>query len=248
MGCAWFGSQWGPGGLWLGAALGWLAAAGLDTSTFPPGLRRRLSGPGGRWLAVWVRLTDPLVRISRPLRRLRSDPAAPPEGRGLLSAETRATLTPEGGRLDREERVLLRRLLASEAILVSDIMTRWDQVDTLPADASPGAACRAFQASGHSRLPLVSGDAVVGMITVKNLLAANEDAAGDVRAMMHPVYFVRYDTVVQGVFDEMREARVHLAVVVNRLGRPVGVVTIEDMLEEIVGELYDEREAPGGTA
>ena len=59
------------------------------------------------------------------------------------------------------------------------------------------------------------------------------------------MYFVRQEVTVQALFDELQEARVHLAVVVDRLGRKVGIVTMEDVLEEIVGEIHDERERPG---
>ena len=65
---------------------------------------------------------------------------------------------------------------------------------------------------------------------------------------MRPVYFVRENAVVQDLLDELQEAHAHLAVVVDPLGRSVGLVTMEDILEEIVGELYDEREAPEGTS
>ena len=69
--------------------------------------------------------------------------------------------------------------------------------------------------------------------------------AGSIRAILRPVYFVRQEVTVQALFDELQEARVHLAVVVDRLGRKVGIVTMEDILEEIVGEIHDERERPG---
>ena len=65
---------------------------------------------------------------------------------------------------------------------------------------------------------------------------------------MRPPYFVRQEPVIQEVLDALRRAREHLAVVVDELGRPVGVVTVEDILEELVGELYDEREAPAEDA
>jgi CBS domain containing-hemolysin-like protein len=66
------------------------------------------------------------------------------------------------------------------------------------------------------------------------------------RERLRPAYFVRQEETIQDLLDELREARVHLAVVVDRLGRRVGIVTVEDVLEEIVGELHDERERERG--
>jgi CBS domain containing-hemolysin-like protein len=63
-----------------------------------------------------------------------------------------------------------------------------------------------------------------------------------VGALLRPVYFVRREETVADLLDELQEGRVHLAVVVDVLGRHVGIVTMEDVLEEIVGELHDERE------
>jgi magnesium and cobalt transporter len=157
------------------------------------------------------------------------------ESASHLYAETRATLAPAEVPLGREERRLLRRLLANTAILVSDIMTPWSRVNTVPAGSPDGEVASALRASGHSRLPVVESDRVVGVVTVKDTLAGRG---------VRPVHFVRRETTVQELLDELREARTHLAVVVDRFGRAVGIVTVEDVLEEIVGELYDEREAP----
>ncbi len=90
----------------------------------------------------------------------------------------------------------------------------------------------------------------MGLVTVKDLLpypAANRATPRSLGEVLRPAYFVRQEETIQDLFDELREARLHLAVVVDRLGRTVGIVTVEDMLEEIVGELHDERER-GGSA
>jgi CBS domain containing-hemolysin-like protein len=159
-----------------------------------------------------------------------------------MLAESQASRTAAGSELGRDERRFLRRILASTGILVTDILTRWDAVRWIPARTRVAEAVAAVRESGHSRLPVVDQGRVVGVVNVKDLLAVN----GNARAMLpiRPAYFVRQEVTVRALLEELRAARAHLTVVVDRLGRMVGIVTMEDVLEEIVGELHDEREAP----
>jgi CBS domain containing-hemolysin-like protein len=222
--------------------LGWISVVGMEGG----GVRwiRRL----GRWrrgagYAVWSRVTQPAARLVRPLLPFRvRRPQADAPARVL--AEAQATLLTGGGRLGQSERRFLRRLLASTSILVTDILTRWDAVHRIDVDASVEDAVACAHRSGHSRLPVVEEGRVVGLVTAKDLLPRiHEDGkGGTIRDLLLPVYFVRQDQTVKALLEELQKARVHLAVVVNRLGRAVGIVTMEDVLEEIVGELHDERE------
>ncbi len=229
-------------GAWL---LGAFTTAAADATGGTRAVRRLGRLRGGAVYAAWARLTLPAARLSRPLLALRLPTPAEEEAGSLVSAESRAALAAAGGRLGREERRLLRRLLAGTTKVVADLMTPWDRVYTLDAGATVAEAAAAVHASGHSRLPATEGGRVVGLVTVKDLLPRTHGAAtdtGPVRAILRPVYFVRRETTMEDLLDEFQEARVHLAVVVDRLGRREGIVTMEDVLEEIVGELHDERE------
>jgi CBS domain-containing protein len=231
----------GATGIVLGLLLGWTLVAGADAAG-GEWTRRFADARSGLAYGIWVRATDPAVAVARPLLRRRR-PGDDETDTGRVLAEARASLSPAGGRLGQEERRLLRRLLASTAILVSDIMTRWSRVRTVAADADPAAVIATFRESGHSRLPVLDDGRVTGLLTIKDLLVAGTDEAGSGVAL-RPVHFLRSEMVVQDAFDEMRASQVHLAVVVDRYGTPVGILTVEDILEEIVGELHDEREAP----
>ena len=225
------------------AVAGWWLAAAADISGGRTWARAASRFPRGAGFSVWARLTHPVVRVARPLLRLRVGLAPDNAARGMVLAESRAQLTPTGSRLNRNERRILRRLLASSAILVADIMTGWSEVNTLPHDAGIAEAVAAVKESGRSRLPVMREGRVVGLVTVKDLLALDGGSV-PLAHVLRPAYYVREDTTVQGLLDEMQVNRVHLAVVVDRMGREVGLATMEDVLEEIVGELYDEREAP----
>jgi CBS domain-containing protein len=237
LGLAMGAKLWGGPGVLAGGVLGFLFSAAAENAGSTARLVPLASWRGGSGLGIWIRLTGPIARLA-PSHSW--DKTSAPDAKGLVLTESRASLLPT--RLEREERILLRRLLASAAIIVSDIMTRWNKVVTVSADANRAEALKQIQESGHSRLPVVDKDSVVGLVMAKTMLTSSLNAR--VSSVQQACWFLRDDTIVQDALDEMRDARTHLAVVMDRLGRPVGLITIEDILEEIVGELYDEREAP----
>lgn len=227
--------------------LGWVAAASADAAGGGGLLRRACRARSGSGYAAWARVTQPAARLAHPILALRNRRVKASNEPHNLYAESQAALTPAGGRLGHEERRFLRRLLASAAMRVEAIMTPWDRVHGLASDLLPGQACPLLRASGHSRQPVIDAGRIVGLVTGKDLLLARQNTPtlplGD---LVRPVHYVRHDATASEVLEEFQALRVHLGIVVDRLGRPVGVVTIEDMLEEIVGELYDERERHGG--
>ena len=220
----------GPVSLRLGilaGLLGWAAAASADASGGGPLLRR----------------------LARPLLRLRAQNGSGSAEPHNLFVEHQAALTPAGGRLGFEERRFLRKLLASTTLRVESIMTPWGRVRGLGADLEAREAGALLKASGHSRQPVLENGRVLGMVTAKDLLlACRENPEELVRTLARPAHYVRTDAMASEVLEEFQVRRVHLGIVVDALGRYVGLVTMEDLLEEIVGELYDERERHGSPA
>jgi CBS domain-containing protein len=229
----------------LAIFMGWITAASAEAAGGGRLVRRLARLRGGLGYGAWARISEPGARLARPLLSLRAPPSPSGAHQTLVLAETQAALTRSGAELGRVERRFLRRLLASTSIVVADIMTRWESVRWIDGSADGDEAAAVIRESGHTRLPVRDGERVVGLLTAKNLLVhtrAVDTAPGSVRDLMRPVYFVRQEETMKRLLDELQEARVHLAVVVDRLGRHVGIVTMEDVLEEIVGELHDERE------
>ena len=222
--------------------VGWLLGATAEASGGGAIARHWGRARGGMLYGLWARILHPLARLLQPLLKLRlpsrSDLVAPIR----MLAESQASRTAAGSELGRDERRFLRRMLASTGILVTDILTRWDAVRWIPAQTPVAEAVAAVRESGHSRLPVVEDGRVVGVVNVKDLLAVNGN--GRTSLPIRPAYFVRQEVTVRALLEELRAARAHLTVVVDRMGRMVGIVTMEDVLEEIVGELHDEREAP----
>jgi CBS domain containing-hemolysin-like protein len=115
----------------------------------------------------------------------------------------------------------------------------------LPADGTIEAAIDAIVAEGHSRIPVYedSLDEIVGILYAKDLLPYLRDAAAQrptVRSLLRPPVFVPESMSIDDLLHELQRRKVHIAIVLDEYGGTAGLVTIEDLLEEIVGEIQDE--------
>ncbi|HEV8508853.1 MAG TPA: hemolysin family protein [Gemmatimonadales bacterium] len=137
-----------------------------------------------------------------------------------------------------------------------EVMTPRTEIVALPAEASLAEAADRVAAAGRSRYPVTgeSLDDVVGIVHAKDilrgLLAGSEAPVQDIA---RPAFFVPGTREVEDVLADMKRQKVHLAIVLDEFGGTAGLVTMEDLLEEIVGPIYDEYDqapaaAPGGAA
>jgi CBS domain containing-hemolysin-like protein len=159
---------------------------------------------------------------------------------------------PAVGDLSPIERQMLRNLLHFGESNVADIAVPRADIIAVPSDISFAELVRAFAEAGHSRLPVYeeSLDSVVGMVHVKDVFAVQVAGAPppeDISALLRKPLYVPESMGVLDLLARMRAERVHLAIVVDEFGGTEGLVTIEDVVEEIVGEIEDEHdeEAPG---
>ncbi len=149
-----------------------------------------------------------------------------------------------------EERELISSVLEFTDTLVREVMVPRTDMVTLPADASTDEALDVVIASGKSRIPVVGEglDDVVGVLYARDLLKLHDDDAPPVTCATigRDPYFVPETKRISELLREMQANRVHLALVVDEFGSTAGLVTIEDLIEEIVGEIVDEydREEP----
>ena len=149
----------------------------------------------------------------------------------------------EEGVIDEEQGELLQSALEFSETTVADVLTLWDDVTKLSLDMKRDEIVRLMLSSKHSRLPVLDGDRVVGVLMQKNFLKAYITGARcDIRALMSRPSFVSLDAVIDELLEEMSKNKCYLSVVLDREGKPLGVVTIEDFLEELVGEIFDEDE------
>jgi CBS domain containing-hemolysin-like protein len=150
------------------------------------------------------------------------------------------------GDLSPTERQMLRNLLHFGERTAGDIcVTRGDMI-AVPSTIGFDDLVRAFADAEHSRLPVYgeSLDEVVGMIHIKDVFKVSVDVDRDrsVRALMREPLFIPESMGVLDLLARMRAQRMHLAIVVDEFGGTEGLVTIEDVVEEIVGDIEDEHD------
>ena len=144
------------------------------------------------------------------------------------------------------ERDLLLNLLRFGALTAEDAMVPRNDITAVEIAATLDQVVATIKAEGHSRMPLYRGnlDDVVGMIHVRDVMRHwGEDGPFDPNAIRRDILFVPQSMPIPALLKEMRETRLHMAVVVDEYGGTHGLVTIEDLVEEIVGEIEDEHDA-----
>jgi len=148
------------------------------------------------------------------------------------------------GALEQEQKEMIEGVIEFHDVPTTEVMTPRTDIVFLHAQTSLVEAQRIAMESGFSRYPVFekSRDDVVGVLHVRGLLAATgqNTTESTVRQLMRPPYFTPETTPVGELLEDMRRRKVHLAVVLDEFGGTAGLVTLEDILEEIVGEIEDE--------
>jgi CBS domain containing-hemolysin-like protein len=153
---------------------------------------------------------------------------------------------PIAGDLTPTERQMLRNLLHFGERTAGDICVTRGEIMAVPSTITFDGLVRAFADAEHSRLPVYgeSLDRVIGMIHIKDVFQAQVDPARDraIPALLREPLFVPESMSVIDLLARMRSQRIHLALVVDEFGGTEGLVTIEDVVEEIVGDIEDEHD------
>ncbi|MGI8567510.1 MAG: hemolysin family protein [Pyrinomonadaceae bacterium] len=152
------------------------------------------------------------------------------------------------GNLEEEEQRLINRVFDFSDAEVREAMIPRTAVEALPVTATLDETKKAFRSSGYSRLPVYRErlDEIVGVIFMKDVLSQLDGTTPeqpfvfDMEKMLHPPLFVPATAKLGSVLKRMQQARTHLAFAVDEHGGMEGIVTLEDLLEEIVGEIDDE--------
>ena len=152
-----------------------------------------------------------------------------------------------GGDLTAVERTMLRNLLHFSEHRVDDVMVPRSDIVAIDESAGFADCIAAFAEHGHSRLPVYRDtlDSIIGMIHIKDVfavLASGEQPPESLEAFIRQPRFVPQNMSVLALLDEMRRTRTHLAIVLDEYSGTEGLVTIEDLVEEIVGEIEDEHD------
>ncbi|NVE94231.1 hemolysin family protein [Altererythrobacter lutimaris] len=158
--------------------------------------------------------------------------------------------TPDNGDLSPVERQMLRNLLHFSEHDADDVAVPRGEIIAVPTSSSWDELIAAFSEHGHSRMPVYREtlDEVIGMIHIKDVfpfLAEKQEPPRDWTTLMRQPLYVPQARGALDVLADMRARRVHLAIVLDEFSGTDGIITIEDLVEEIVGEIEDEHdEAP----
>jgi CBS domain containing-hemolysin-like protein len=150
----------------------------------------------------------------------------------------------EEGIINEEENAMIRSIFALRDTVVREVMVPRTDMACIPLDAKVHEVLETIIDCGHSRIPVydTTMDNIVGLLYAKDLLKywGFDDAGFSLQAVMRPPMFIPESKNLEEMLQEFRKKRVHLAIVVDEYGGTSGMLTIEDLLEEIVGDIQDE--------
>ncbi len=186
--------------------------------------------------------TDALVRI------LGGDPK---QSRDAVTDEELRAMVVSSSTLGSEERRIVDEVFDAGERTLREVMVPRTEVDFLPADMPVNLAYREVRGAPHSRYPVTDGssDRIIGFLHVRDLMdleGAGRD--GEVRSMAREVLFLPDTVRILRALTAMRAARSHLAVVRDEYGGTAGIVTLEDLMEELIGDINDEYDVEDGEA
>jgi putative hemolysin len=185
--------------------------------------------------AIWLlsRSTDVFVRL------LGGDPTA---GREAITEEELRGLVASHESLTKDERKLIDEVFAAGTMQVREVMVPRTEVAFLDAGMTVSRAMKEAQVQPHSRYPVVRGssDDIIGFLHVRDLMAASLRRNGKVGEIAREVKMLPSTKPVLSALSEKRREGAHLAVVIDEYGGTAGIVTLEDLIEEVIGDIRDE--------
>lgn len=145
-----------------------------------------------------------------------------------------------------DSRVMLERVIRMADMSAGEVMVAAPRMDLVNIDAPFEEILHQVITTAHSRFPVYQGERenIIGILMAKDLLKLQRSPTLNIRALVRPAVFVPESKGLNDLLREFRANRNHLAIVIDEFGRVAGLVTIEDVLEEIVGEIEDEFDLP----
>ena len=155
----------------------------------------------------------------------------------------------DSGVLDEAEEEMLYRVFDFADAEVGDVMVPWSEVAALPLELSAAEALERIVDAPHTRYPVYREDIdhIAGVLHVRDLFVALHEAGEErvrLESLLRPVEFVPDTKDLGALLQEMRRSSHHLAIVMNEYGATIGLATLEDLIEEIIGEIEDEFDLP----
>jgi putative hemolysin len=148
------------------------------------------------------------------------------------------------GAVDSEEKQMIESVIEMGEQRVAEIMTPRTDIVAVKVEDSKEAVLNVIRKHGHSRIPVYENtiDTILGVLYVKDLLRHADETTFQLRSLMRKALFIPESKPVRELLREFQKRKLHIAIVLDEYGGTAGLVTIEDILEEVVGELADEYE------
>lgn len=176
---------------------------------------------------------DLLKRFMTGRKKITAD-----EIHGLIEASE------EEGLVNEDESEMIRSIFSLSSTVVREIMVPRTEMACISADATISELLETIIACGHSRIPVYENttDNIIGLLYAKDLLKywGNDKELLQVRSIVRPPYFIPETKNLEQLLQEFKRKHVHLAIVIDEYGGTSGLITIEDLLEQIVGDIQDE--------
>ena len=236
-----FGSEW----LALFSALLTLAVlfySEIIPKTLGATYWERLAVPAAYLLRGMIFVLKPvLIPLNFFSRMLRGD------RQSSVSREELAVLAEVGrreGAIDQDEWEVVTNVIRLDEVQVSEIMTPRTDIIAIPVESTVQEAMDVMLDRGHLRLPVYNDnlDQIEGIVVARDLWRANRDGETELSPAIREVPYVPATKLAEELLPEMRAERLKMSIVVDEFGGTAGLVTLEDLLEEIVGEIQDEHE------
>ncbi|MFC1660892.1 hemolysin family protein, partial [Gemmatimonadota bacterium] len=204
----------------------------------------RLAPAAAHVLRGLIFLTKPIVLPLTLYARLVTPESGRPSTVSRAEIQALARIGRREGTLDEDEWKVVSNVMSLDEVGVGEVMTPRTDIVAVPVEASVKEAMEVMLDEGHLRLPVYeeSLDRVVGILLARDLWQADREGISEVREILRPPQFAPSAKPVDDLIREMREGRVKMVMVVDEFGGTAGLATLEDLLEEIVGEIQDEHE------
>ena len=204
---------------------------------------QELAVPAAYVLRALIFVTKPLIvplnLVSGLLPKREGEPTV-----SRAEIEVLASIGRREGTLDESEWQVVSNVIRLDEVTIGEVMTPRTDVTAISVDATVDEAKDVMLDQGHLRIPVYDGnlDSVVGILLARDLWRADRDGRSDIRDVVRPPSFAPASKAVEDLIPEMRAQRNKMTIVVDEFGGTAGLVTLEDLIEEIIGEIQDEHE------
>ena len=197
-------------------------------------------------ISALVVLFKPLSFIFKQLQNMLSKIFKADEDQGMTEEELISIIeeATEEGDFDEEESTLIKSAIEFNELEIGDIFTPRIDITAIRSDISKEDLAKVFTESGYSRIPIYDDDLdnIHGIVYYKDFFSDAQSTEIPISEIVKPVMYVTKTQKINDVLKDLQEKQMHMAVVTDEYGSTAGIVTLEDILEEIVGEIWDEHD------